>query len=623
MQLRETIRHYILVIQHWYRLILLGVLICSGTTFGISWLLPPVYQASALIKVNATVASGSNDVFSDQALAVSYSLLVTSPDVLQEVAKKIPEVTLSQLKSSVSDSAVDNTQIIEVRAQANKPQLAATLANTVVQVFITTQAAKESASLQASAQQFLQSLALARTDVDMAQNALTTLENAHASDENLAHQRGLVETYQANYDDLQATYHQFQYHQFQSTDNLSLAQLATAPDKPMSPQIGLNTLIALIMGFVLMVVLVWMLDWADATIKTSEDVTQLAAMEPLGSVPLSKSLVTSTRTKDHPLIDHGPVYDAFITIGTNFSVLGKGSSVVMVKGVREGVGTSTVAANLAISLAQAGTRVLLIDANLRRPSLHVAFQLPNTKGLTNCLADVHLFQGRPVNLVQSWLNQWQTSLPNLWLLPSGPTVPSHMAILRMPELPMLLRWLLGKPGHINYQTETAVVDCIIFDTSALEEGADTAVLASLTDASVLVIGAGKEQKETLSKAQAMLLRLGSPILGVIINYQQAKHRPYFYVNRSQEPVTASEMMSVQPHRRGSSLFMVPSLLPESSHVVTHKIPAKVPEPNTAQFASLISRPSQNTHPSSPKLQLSMPLQPSGLLSHYDGGEQSL
>src|SRR5690349_17938561 len=103
MHIQDTLRHYAQVIRNHFGLILLGVIFGSTITFVISLFLPPVYQASALVKVDsvlttAATASG-NDVFSVQAQAVSYAILVTSPEVLQEAAKKLPGMTMDQLKN--------------------------------------------------------------------------------------------------------------------------------------------------------------------------------------------------------------------------------------------------------------------------------------------------------------------------------------------------------------------------------------------------------------------------------------------------------------------------------------------------------------------------------------------
>ena len=223
---------------------------------------------------------------------------------------------------------------------------------------------------------------------------------------------------------------------------------------------------------------------------------------------------------------------AFATIGMNFSALEKSSSSVTVTSLRPRAGTSTTALNLALSLTQAGMRVLLIDANLARPSLHEVFQRANGKGLTNSLTEVHMFQEQRMDIVTSWLNQWTTQTPNLWLLPSGPKSPMSTTILRTPELKTLLAWLL-QGQHMSGKT-SGWVDFVIFDTSALNEGPAALELASITQSSILVVEAGKEQAEALRKAEQALQKLHSTLLGVVVNRQTPKHLSYLYTDAYQK-----------------------------------------------------------------------------------------
>ena len=153
MHIQDTLRHYVQVISNHFRLILFGVIFGSTITFVVSLFLPPVYQASALVKVDsapmvaATTTSG-NDIFSAQAQAVSYAILVTSPEVLQEAARKLSGRTVDELRKAVSDSPMDNTQLIEIRATASSPKEAADIANTVATTFVQFQETQERTRLQ-------------------------------------------------------------------------------------------------------------------------------------------------------------------------------------------------------------------------------------------------------------------------------------------------------------------------------------------------------------------------------------------------------------------------------------------------------------------------------------------
>ncbi len=528
MQLRDMLQHYSWVIRHRFRLILLGVTICTATTLAISFYLPPVYQASAWIKVNGTTTATTSDVFSDQALAVSYALLITTPDVLQATDQQLHGLSLKQLESAVSDSPIDNTQLIEVRAQANDPLSATTIANTVVNTFIQLQVTKEKSHLQTMVAQLSANLTTAKSDLNAAQNKLTLLQSTHTSEETIGYQKALVDTYQTNYDGLLTDYHQLQAQQLQASDILTIAQLAIPPDKPISPQITLNTIIAASMSLLVMVVLALLLDWADASIKTPHDAMQLAGIEPLGSIPLSKE-AEPFPPSGLPLMHDTSVEDAFISIWTNFATLHQRQRSILVTGMQSKAGTSTVATNLAILLAQSGQRILLIDANLRRPSLHELFHTPNTRGLVNCPSDVQRLKDQPDALLPSWLSQWKTNIPNLWVLPTGPVQGHSTALLRLPEMYQLLQWLCPSPTH--NQPRPGTVDMIIFDAPSIGERSETILLAPVTEATILVIEAGKTQKEELHTVRTMLQKLETPLLGVVINRQQAQYRSYFYTNQ--------------------------------------------------------------------------------------------
>ena len=171
-----------------------------------------------------------------------------------------------------------------------------------------------------------------------------------------------------------------------------------------------------------MLVFVLLLDWMDTTIKTPTDVEKMAHLLALGSVPLCrKSIEQEENDSSGPLVGNDVARQAFVGITTLFSSYAKGKQTFLVTGLHKKAGTSTAAANLAMALAQSGVRVLLIDANLKNPSLQQLFQSNNTtQGLTNVLTDHNWLQNANVNQMQNWLSQWQTRVLNLWFLPAGP-----------------------------------------------------------------------------------------------------------------------------------------------------------------------------------------------------------
>lgn len=522
------LRHYAWIIWRSLWLILLVTCLVSGATYAISKLIKPVYQASTLIQVNET-GEGST-VYTNQIQALTYSQLVNNTAVLQATAKSVPGVTVGQLQAGVSAAPLNNTSVIQILAKASTAQQAADIANGVAQNFIDIQVTQVNAALQNQLQQLNQQIAVAKNAVTADQAQLTALQNSRASTTTIAQEQGIFNDEQANYDALVLEYQQKQIQQYQLKQMLTLVQKALPPAAPLSPRISLNVLIAAAMSVLLMLVFVFVRDWLDTAIKTPEDVANLTRLEPLGSVPLSKDSPASIALWDTTKKHNAAVEQAFLIMGRNFSIEHPRPCAVLLTSLRPHAGTTTTAANLAVSMALMGKRILLIDANLRRPTLHNLLQHSNTRGLVESLRDISLLSEKELPV---WLNQWSTNIPNLWLLPTGSAGAHAEGTLRSPALQTLTQRLLRSPEGAH-NVMGGFVDYILFDGSSLQEGADPVAVASATNYTLLVAEAGKEQGETLNKAGAIFRKLASPVLGVIITRQSATHRPYFYVENVQQ-----------------------------------------------------------------------------------------
>src|SRR5579859_4939036 len=223
-----TVGHYTQVIRRYLGLILLIVTPCTGITFIINQRMPPVYEASALIQIHDTQAA-NNNVFTDQALTQSYALLVNSPEVLQAVAQKIPGVSSQQLASQVSDSPLDNTQILQIRATADTPDLATTISNTVAQVFIQQQTDKVTTQLTNTAMKLEQDLTQAKQTVDNDQAQLASLQDERAAPDRIAYQNDVLSNCQISYNTLQASYNEVEQQILHAPNTLIIVQPATPP----------------------------------------------------------------------------------------------------------------------------------------------------------------------------------------------------------------------------------------------------------------------------------------------------------------------------------------------------------------------------------------------------------
>jgi len=528
--------HYASVLLRWLWLIGLTVCICAGSTYAINVFTAPTYEASALVQVH-DASTTNNNVFTDQALAQSYALLLNRPTVLIAVVKRMPKLTVPQLAATVSDSPLDNTQIIQVRTTAKDPVLAATIANTVVDVFIKIQVDDETTHLKGVATKLYKSLVAAKQNVSADQAQLVALQDAHAPQDRIAHQNDVLSSDQVSYNSLLMNYDQVQQQLLQVSNILTVAQAATPPTIPSSPRTFLNTLVAAALSGLAVIVFILLLDWIDTSIKTSDDIEQLAQINSLGSIPFCKHTTQSLDAINLPLINDNKIKQAFVGISTNTLTAGGGKHSILVTGLHQKAGASTVAANLAITLAASGLRVLLVDANLHNASLHRVFKSANSSGLTNLFTDNDLFQDG--STIYSWLHQLSTRVPNLYFLPSGPTTAAIGTLFLSPKMHPFLNSLLQPAQHIAHETPSALVDVILFDSAALDN-TNTLALASFTDASILVIDAGKEDAMMLRKAYTVLHRLSCTPLGAIINRQKSKHKSYLYTHHSHEFVPTKE-----------------------------------------------------------------------------------
>lgn len=517
------LRHYALVIRDRSILILFFCVICTSSTYIINLYLPPIYQATTMIKIGTVSASDTNQT---QEVENNATVLVSSSTVLQSAARSlIPPVTLNQLEQTTSSSVVSQTQLLIIQCRATSALQATKIANSVAHSYIQVQQAKEMSSLQTLLQALTQQIQSTRQSLDSAQQRLDTLKAEAATTQNISQQQSLLDTNQSSYKQLLTMYSQLQIQQLQVPDMLHIIQPAIATEQPISPPIRLNTLLAAGISLVMLCLLVICADWWDNSIKTAEDITALSGLEPLGQLPFLRSLQDNAQLLDFAEENLDALRDAVAMMGINFQILYKGQHALLCTSLHKQAGTTLIASQLATTLAHSGMRVLLIDAHFKRPALHTIFNLPNAYGLSNSLND---FMAQPTSYTSDWLAQWKTYVPNLWLLPSGPTHDRYQIQIATPHLIQLKERLLEQPSLNVHAPLPQLIDIIIFDAPPLEEGTLAQRLTAITDASILIIKSHQDRPDKLVKASHMLQHLETPILGVAINGYKARYRSYFY-----------------------------------------------------------------------------------------------
>lgn len=212
-------------------------------------------------------------------------------------------------------------------------------------------------------------------------------------------------------------------------------------------------------------------------------------------------LITSRNSKS-------PVSEAFRAIRTNieFSDIDKNIKTIVATSSIQGEGKSVVTANLAVTMAMAGKKVLLIDADLRNPTMHKVFNIHNNIGITNLL--LHDSLALEEVLI--------TPKANLFLLPSGPLPPNPAELLGSIKMRELLSSL------------EKIFDFILLDAPPVLAVTDASILASYLDGVIIVAGSGQTSKDQAVAAKEQLLKVKANILGVILNKVPQSEGGYYY-----------------------------------------------------------------------------------------------
>lgn len=220
----------------------------------------------------------------------------------------------------------------------------------------------------------------------------------------------------------------------------------------------------------------------------------------------AQQLVTIT----NPL---SPISEAYRALRTNiqFASFEKPARAIVVTSTGPDEGKTTTLANLAITFSQAGNKVILVDTDLRRPSLHRLFGLANDFGLTSVFIDGAAQEVSP--------RLQETSVPNLRVLTSGPLPPNPSELLASQKMRSLVDWLRSQ------------ADYVLFDCPPILAVTDAAVLGHQVDGVLLVCSAHRTKRDQALKAKSLLQKVNANILGVVLNNVKLDPNLYQYYSQ--------------------------------------------------------------------------------------------
>ena len=292
------------------------------------------------------------------------------------------------------------------------------------------------------------------------------------------------------------------------TSNIRVVDQAEVPRGPATPQTRRNLMIALLLGAFMACGLAFFVDHLDSRITTPDQIKAHLGLPGLGMLP---KLSDSATNGAYPLISNGVpanFSEAFRALRTNvlFSSADEGSKSIVVTSTGPGEGKSMVAANMAVGLAQSGQRVLLIDADMRKPKAHEVMGVPQEPGLSNLLVG----RSKASEAVR------KTSVPGLWVLPAGRTPPNPAELVGSARF---RDFLASLKGHFDW---------VLIDSPPVMAVTDACLAAHHASGVLFVVGAEMTSRHAAKRALDQLEQANARFVGAVLNRVDLDGNPYYY-----------------------------------------------------------------------------------------------
>jgi len=447
-------RDYARILQRSWILILaatLGGVLIGGIAAGVA---KPVYSATSATLVTSETGSTVNDLTQGSAFTErrvsTYANLATEPIVTSRVIEELGlDVTPAELAAMVEVSVPLDTTVLEVTASDTSPRLAASIANAIVTNLSVVVAEVETTTVPGGAA------------VPVAPDATPPATITPVK--------------------------------------LTQVRFAEAPAEPVSPNVLLNLGIGLFAGLALGTLAAILRELIDTRVRSTDDIEAVADAPLVGAIPQ-----IARGRSEAILVDDGlgtPTAESFRILRTNLQFLDiDGPATFAITSPGPGDGKSTVALNLASSIAANGSRVLLVEADLRRPQIHSYLSLEGGAGLTDVLIGRALF----ADVVQTW------GSPNLHVLSSGRVPPNPSELLGSQQMRDLMT-------HVQ-----DMYDVVLYDTPPLLPVPDAAILSRNVGGVLLVVAVDRTRRDAIRAATASLQKVGARLAGTVANRVTAR-----------------------------------------------------------------------------------------------------
>lgn len=514
----ELYRYWQVLWRHKW-VVLLAVIVVFVATVVFTYRQSPVYSASSKVLISPPAYlypyTMTGQILSSQGLPYSrdlpyyinylenYRVWLTSGVMMDKIRERVeslyPKVESlypesEQIPFSISVSVIKDTSIFSIEIEAGDPELSKVAANASAQVLVEENWKTFASGLKTASELMEKQI----------QTPLEALDRLRAGPDSPGIDLGPTDDEEP----------EGQLWQASQLNNVRIMDYATTPTFPIRPRKKQNAALGLLVGVMLGGGLAFFLEYLDTSVRTIEDVEKYLSWPVLGIIPRfdQTSQAKTSHSDSQPVMSKLPKSvsaESYRTLRTNIQLtnLDHPPKSLIITSAAPLEGKSTTALNLAVALAQKESKVLLIDADLRKSVIHKLLRLDNSTGL----ADAILNHSRLEAAVKR-----PNNIDNLWVLTSG-SIPSNPSEL------------LGSSGMKALMEQvTKEYDYVILDTPPLISVSDGAILASQADGVLLVISPGKVKREIVLRTKELLERIGTPVLGCVFNGVEPSHSNYYY-----------------------------------------------------------------------------------------------
>jgi len=519
LELREYWR---VVWQRWW-LVLLCTILAAAAAYLWSSRQPSIYQSAVTLEVDPGSDPNQDPyraIFNAEAIAGTYVRQITAQMVVEEVVARLNlGMSVDAVRGTLSAQQVDDTNLIRISAQHTDPALAQALAATTAQVFIDQKTAQQQAryqdqlaELEALVSDLEASIAETRAEIAALGDARDLSAYGRAE---LARLESRLSNNQIRLNVYLSSTEQFRLAMAQSGNFLSLFSPAALPEAPVGPQVMRNTALALVTGGMIGVGTAFLLEYLDDRVHNPDDVRRALGVNTLGAIPSTKEQEYHWIVAEQPL---SPATEAFRSLRTSiqFASLDTPVRTLLVTSPLPTEGKSFTAANLAAVMAQGGRSVVLVDADLRHPTVQKFVGVDTKPGLSDALLALKEHEGAALDVEMVDELVQRTRLEGLRVVPAGTHVRTPAELLNS----QLFR------GFLTLLTDCC--DMVIIDSPPVMAVTDPVIVSTMVDGVALVVNAGESRIPVVGQALQRLQEVEAKVLGVVVNGMSGRSGSYYY-----------------------------------------------------------------------------------------------